>query len=125
MNVPGDLKYTESHEWVKVDGDVATIGITDHAQAELGDVVFVDLPQVGRKVSAGETIGSVESVKAVSDIYSPVSGEIVGTNGDLGSQSELVNSDPYGTGYMFKIKLSDASEVDGLMDASTYSSANN
>lgn len=118
MNVPSDLQYTKSHEWVRIDGDVATIGITDFAQSELGDVVYVDLPNVGRAVQAGETIGSVESVKTVSDIYSPVSGEVVETNAALGARSELVNSDPYHEGWMFKVRL--ANQPNGLMDADAY-----
>ena len=118
MNVPTDLKYTASHEWIRIDGDVATLGITDHAQSELGDIVYVDLPNVGRSVSAEETIGSVESVKTVSDIYSPIGGEVVETNAALGAQSELVNSDPYGAGWMLKIRFADL--PDGLLDAAAY-----
>ncbi len=121
MNVPQDLLYTASHEWVRVDGDTATIGITDHAQSELGDIVFVDLPHAGLAVSSGQGFGSVESVKTVSDIYSPLSGEVSEVNSALGAQSELVNSDPYGSGWLVKIKLKDASEVDGLLDAAAYS----
>ncbi|GAB4127982.1 MAG: glycine cleavage system protein GcvH [Fimbriimonadaceae bacterium] len=118
MNVPGDLKYTKSHEWVRIEGDIATIGITDHAQSELGDIVFVDLPNEGRQLGVEEVFGSVESVKAVSDIYSPVSGEVVEANGTLGAQSELVNSDPYGQGWLIKVKLS--GEPEGLLSASEY-----
>ncbi|MFN7403467.1 MAG: glycine cleavage system protein GcvH [Armatimonadota bacterium] len=118
MNVPGDLKYTKSHEWVRIEGDTATIGITDHAQSELGDIVFVDLPNEGRQLGAEEVFGSVESVKAVSDIYSPVSGEVVEANGSLGAQSELVNSDPYGQGWLIKVKLN--GEPEGLLSASEY-----
>lgn len=118
--VPNDLKYTKSHEWVRVEGDVATIGITDHAQSELGDVVYVDLPNVGRALGAEQTFGSVESVKTVSDVYAPVGGEVVEVNEALGAQSELVNTDPYGGGWMIKIKLSDAGQVGGLLDASEY-----
>lgn len=120
MNIPGDLKYTKSHEWVKLDGDVATVGITDHAQSELGDVVFVETPEAGRALSAGDSFGSVESVKAVSDIYAPVEGEVVESNEALGAQSELVNSDPYGEGWLIKIKVSDPSAVDSLMSAEQY-----
>ena len=119
-NIPADLKYASSHEWVRLEGDVATIGITDFAQSELGDVVYVDLPNVGRILAAGDTFGSVESVKTVSDVYAPVSGEVVEVNEALGSQSELINSDPYGKGYMLKIRVSDASQVDGLLDADGY-----
>ena len=118
-NIPADLKYTESHEWVRVEGDVATIGITDHAQSELGDVVYVDLPTVGKSLAIGETFGSVESVKTVSDLYAPVAGEVIEVNGELASASELVNSDPYGQGFMVKIRLS--GEVPGaLLDAAGY-----
>ena len=118
-NVPGELKYTPSHEWINVEGDVATIGITEHAQSELGDVVYVDLPTVGRVVAAGDVFGSVESVKTVSDLYAPVSGEIIEVNPALGSQSELVNNDPYGKGYMLKIRLSGEVPAD-LLDAAGY-----
>ncbi len=118
-NIPADLKYTESHEWVRVEGDVATIGITDHAQSELGDVVYVDLPTVGKTLAIGETFGSVESVKTVSDLYAPVAGEVIEVNGELASASELVNSDPYGQGFMIKIRLS--GDVPGtLLDAAGY-----
>ena len=118
-NIPADLKYTESHEWVRVEGDVATIGITDHAQSELGDVVYVDLPTVGKSLAIGETFGSVESVKTVSDLYAPVAGEVIEVNGELASASELVNSDPYGQGFMIKIRLS--GDVPGtLLDAAGY-----
>lgn len=118
MNVPGDLKYTKSHEWVRIEGDIATIGITDFAQSELGDIVYVDLPSVGRSVRAEESFGSVESVKTVSDLYAPVAGEVVETNPALGAQSELVNSDPYGNGWMVKIRLAEGAE--GLLDAEAY-----
>lgn len=119
-NVPAELKYTKTHEWVRLEGDVATIGITDYAQSELGDVVYVDLKNVGLQVAVGDSIGGVESVKTVSDIYAPVAGEVVETNEALGAQSELVNSDPYGKGYMVKIKVSDPSSVDSLLDADAY-----
>lgn len=121
MNVPTELKYTKSHEWVKVDGDIATIGITDHAQSELGDIVFLDLPNVGRTIKAGESVGSVESVKTVSDFYSPVSGDVTEVNTTLGSESELVNTEPYGSGWLVKVKLSDPSELDSLLDSAAYS----
>lgn len=120
MNVPSDLRYTDSHEWVRLEGDVATIGITDYAQSELGDVVFVELPAVGKKVSVGDIIGNVESVKTVSDVYAPIAGEIVAANGDLGSASELVNTDPYGKGFMVQIKVSDPAAVSALHDATAY-----
>lgn len=120
MNVPNDLKYTKSHEWVKLDGEIATIGITDYAQSELGDVVFVELPAGGRAVNAGESFGSVESVKTVSDMYAPISGEIIETNGDLGSNSDLINTDPYGKGWVIKMRIKDRGEADNLMDADAY-----
>ncbi|HWD40085.1 MAG TPA: glycine cleavage system protein GcvH [Fimbriimonas sp.] len=119
-NVPEDLKYTASHEWVRIEDGVATVGITEHAQAELGDVVYADLPNVGRVLQAEESFGSVESVKAVSDIYAPLAGEVVDANGALGAQPELLNSDPYGKGYLIKIKLSDPSAASGLLDAAGY-----
>lgn len=123
MNAPADLKYTKTHEWVRAEGDVATIGITDHAQSELGDIVFVDLPEVGRTLGQGDTFGTVESVKTVSDIYSPLAGEVVETNGSLGAQSELVNTDPYGGGWMVKIKLSDTSQLGALLSADAYTAS--
>ncbi len=119
--MPTDLKYTNSHEWVRLEGDVATIGITDHAQGELGDVVFVDLPQVGRALQTEESFGTVESVKTVSDLYAPVAGEVVETNGALGGQSELVNTDPYGGGWLVKIRVADAAAVEALMSPEQYS----
>ncbi len=125
MNVPSDLKYTKSHEWVRVDGDTATIGITDHAQSELGDIVFVEMPEVGRALQQGQTFGTVESVKTVSDLYAPISGEVVETNSTLGAQSELVNSDPYGGGWMIKVKVGSADEIGGLMSAEAYSASLN
>lgn len=120
MNVPSDLKYTNSHEWIRIENGTATLGITDHAQSELGDIVFIDLPNVGRAVKADETVASVESVKTVSDIYAPISGEVVEVNSSLGAQSELVNSDPYGSGWLMKIKMSDDSQAASLLDASSY-----
>lgn len=125
MNVPVDLKYTKSHEWVRLSGDTATIGITDHAQSELGDIVFVELPEVGRALSAGQTFGTVESVKTVSDLYSPVSGEVVETNRILGAQSELVNTDPYGGGWMVKVRVSNPGEAGSLLSADAYSASLN
>lgn len=118
MNVPSDLKYTKSHEWVRVDGDIATIGITEHAQAELGDIVFVELPSVGRALQGHESFGTVESVKTVSELYAPISGEVVETNPALASRPELVNSDPYGEGWMIKVRAS--AGLDGLLDAEAY-----
>lgn len=119
-NTPSELKYTKSHEWVLLEGDVATIGISDFAQSELGDVVYVDLPNVGRILAAGDTFGSVESVKTVSDVYAPIGGEVIEVNEALGAQSELINSDPYGKGYMIKIRVVDPSQVDTLLDAAGY-----
>jgi glycine cleavage system H protein len=119
-NVPSDLKYAKSHEWLRVAGGTATVGITDHAQHELTDVVFVELPAMGRKVKAGEACAVVESVKTASDIYSPVSGEVTEVNKGVVDEPSLVNMDPYGKGWFYKIKLSDAGEVNSLMDAAAY-----
>lgn len=123
MNIPKDLKYTKSHEWVRLEGDLATIGITDHAQSELGDVVYLDLPAIGRTLTTDETFGSVESVKTVSDLYAPVAGEVAEVNTVLEGQSELVNADPYGSGWLIKLKVADAAEVAGLLDAAGYTAA--
>ncbi|MCP1439768.1 glycine cleavage system H protein [Erwinia persicina] len=120
-NVPNELKYRESHEWVRKEEDgTYTVGITAHAQELLGDMVFVDLPEVGNTYSQGEDCAVAESVKAASDIYAPVSGEIVEVNGALASEPELVNSDPYSDGWLFRIKASDESELESLMDADAY-----
>ena len=118
--VPTDLRYTKDHEWVRVDGDTATIGVTDFAASQLGDVVFVDLPAAGKAVEQFATFGVVESVKAVSDLYAPVSGEVTEVNGELGGNPELVNSDPFGAGWMIKVKLGDAAQVGELLDAAGY-----
>ncbi len=120
MNVPADLKYSSDHEWVRVEGDTATIGITDYAQDALGDVVFVDVPSTGTDVAAGESFSEVESTKSVSDIYAPLSGEIVAVNDQLGDNPELVNSDPYGEGWLCRIKMSTPSEVESLLDDGAY-----
>lgn len=120
MNVPGNLKYTKEHEWVKIEGDTATVGITDFAQGELGDVVFVEIETQGETMDSGETLGTIEAVKTVSDIFMPVSGEITEVNEKLEEKPEIVNSDPYGEGWMVKIKMSDASEADNLMSADDY-----
>lgn len=120
MEFPKDLSYTKEHEWVKVENNVATIGITDYAQGELGDVVFVELPDVGASFKQMEAFGTIEAVKAVSELYSPVSGEIVEVNPKLEDEAALVNSDCYGDGWMIKIKLSDPSEVEALLDAAGY-----
>src|SRR3954452_472128 len=118
--VPADLKYANSHEWVRVSGDVATVGISDHAQHELTDVVFVEVPAVGRKVKAGEAVAVVESVKTASDVYSPVSGEVVESNKSVAEKPDLVNSDPYGQGWFYKIKLSNPGEANKLLSATDY-----
>ena len=118
MSVPEELQYTKSHEWVRTEGDTATIGITDHAQDELGDVVFVELPEVGTTFEAGGSFGTVESVKAVSDLYTPVGGEVVEVNEALNDQPEKINEDPYGEGWMVKLRVSD--EGSGLLSASDY-----
>ena len=119
-NVPSDLKYAKSHEWVRVSGGTATVGITDHAQHELTDIVFVELPVVGRTVKAGETCAVVESVKTASDIYSPVSGEIIEVNQPVADNPALVNTDPHGAGWFFKIKLSNVAELGSLLSPEDY-----
>jgi glycine cleavage system H protein len=118
--VPDNLRYTKDHEWIRVDGEVATVGITDHAQSELGDIVFVELPKPGTKLGQHDTFGSVESVKAVSDIYSPVSGEVGDVNTALADAPEKVNADPYGEGWIMKLRLTDPTQVDGLMTGAQY-----
>jgi glycine cleavage system H protein len=120
MNIPAELRYSSDHEWVRVEGATATIGITEYAQDALGDVVFVEMPQAGLAVAAGESFSEVESTKSVSDIYAPVTGSIAEVNADLESQPELLNSDPYGAGWICRIEISDPSELDGLMDAEAY-----
>jgi glycine cleavage system H protein len=120
MNVPADLKFAATHEWIRINGDIGTVGITDHAQAELTDIVFAEPPTVGAKVSAKEALAVVESVKAASDIYTPVSGEIVETNDALSDNPALINADPYGAGWIFKIKIADPSELDRLENAEAY-----
>lgn len=120
MTFPDDLRYTTSHEWVRLDGDIATVGITDHAQTELGDVVYLDLPAAGRTVAAGEGAAVIESVKAASDIYAPVAGEILESNAAAAANTGVVNSDPYGEGWLFKLKVADPITVSALLDAETY-----
>jgi glycine cleavage system H protein len=115
-------KFTKDHEWIRVEGDVGVIGITDHAQQQLGDVVFVEVPDVGRHVTAGEAVAVVESVKAASDVYTPVSGEVVEANGDLAANPALVNEDAEGNAWFFKLRLANASELDALMDKTAYES---
>lgn len=120
MNVPSNLKYTKDHEWVSVDGDIATVGITDFAQGELGDIVFVEIETVGETIDKEEIFGSIEAVKTVSDLFMPVTGEIIEMNDEIESSPELVNNDPYGNGWMIKVRISDASELDSLLDAAAY-----
>jgi glycine cleavage system H protein len=120
MNVPSDLRYNSSHEWVRLEGDIATVGISDHAQEELTDVVYVELPLVGREVDAGDPTAVVESVKAASDIYSPIGGEVVEVNLDVEADPALVNTDPYGRGWIFKLRVKNAADVEGLLDAAAY-----
>lgn len=120
MNFPEELKYTKDHEWVAVDGDVATIGVTEFAQSELGDIVFVEIETEGETLDQEEVFGTIEAVKTVSDLFMPVSGEIIEVNGDLEDAPESVNQSPYGDGWMVKIKMSDTSQLDSLMDAAAY-----
>jgi glycine cleavage system H protein len=117
---PEDRRYTKEHEWARLDGDIVVVGITDYAQGELGDVVFVELPEVGRQVTQGKTFGVVESVKAASDLYAPVSGEVVGVNTGLHDSPDLVNSAPFEAGWMIKVRPADETELDKLMDAAAY-----
>ena len=120
MAIPKDYKYTRTHEWVKVDGDIATIGITDFAQSELGDITYIELPAVGSTLNKSDSLGVIESVKAASDIYSPVSGEVVEDNQDVEGTPEMVNSSPFEDAWLVKLKLSDPSQVDELLDADAY-----
>lgn len=120
MNIPSDLRYSKTDEWVQVEGNIVTIGITDYAQSELGDIVYVELPEPGRVLQAEEMFGTVESVKAVADLYAPVAGEVVETNPAVTERYELLNEDPYGEGWLIKVRLADPSEVDGLLTAEQY-----
>lgn len=120
MNIPNDLRYSKTDEWVRVEGDIATIGITDYAQSELGDIVYVELPEPGRVLQAEEMFGTVESVKAVADLYAPIAGEVVEANSAVTQRSELLNEDPYGEGWLIKVQLADPSEVDKLLTAEQY-----
>jgi len=120
MQVPDDLKYTESHEWIRSDGEIGTVGITDFAQDSLGDIVFLELPEAGTSFQQGENIGVVESVKTVSDILTPVSGEIIATNSALETSPQAVNKDPYGSGWLFKIRLANNDEIASLLSSSDY-----
>jgi glycine cleavage system H protein len=118
--VPEDLFYSEEHEWLRLDDDVAIVGITDFAQDQLGDIVYVDLPEVGDTVELGAAVGELESTKSVSDIYSPVSGEVIARNSELEGSAELINTDPYGEGWLFKVRASDADATEGLLTAEAY-----
>ena len=120
MNFPENIRYTSEHEWIRVEGDEAYVGITDYAQSELGEIVFVNVPTLGETVGQGEVFGSIEAVKTVSDLNMPVSGEVLEINGALDAQPELVNNDPYGEGWIVKISVKDAAELDNLMDAAAY-----
>ena len=120
MNFPGDIRYTSEHEWIRVEGDEAFVGITDYAQSELGEIVFVDVPTLGETVGQGEVFGSIEAVKTVSDLKMPVTGEVLEINGALDAQPELVNNDPYGEGWIIRIAVKDPAELDNLMDAAAY-----
>jgi len=120
MSYPKDLKYTKDHEWIKIEGDTALIGITDFAQKELGDIVYVDITTVGEEVAEGEVFGSVEAVKTVSDLFMPVAGEILEVNEAIDAEPELVNADPYGNGWMIKIKITDMASLEALMDSEAY-----
>jgi len=122
MSLPADLKYTKDHEWVRIEGDTATVGITDFAQGELGDIVYVEVETLDETLAKDEVFGTVEAVKTVSDLFLPLSGEIVAFNEGLEDEPETVNSDPYGEGWMIKIKISDTSEVEDLLDADAYAS---
>jgi glycine cleavage system H protein len=120
MQVPEELRYTKDHEWVRVEGDIASVGITDYAQSQLGDIVYVELPQVGDKLTASAPFGTVEAVKAVSDIISPISGEVTEVNDDIASTPEKIKESPYGDGWLIKVKMSDAGEVEALLKAADY-----
>jgi glycine cleavage system H protein len=119
-NIPQDLKYTEDHEWVKVEGETATFGVTDYAQGELGDVVFLELPEAGEELEQGDAFGSIEAVKTVADLYAAVGGTVSEVNDEAADKPELVNEDPYGDGWLIKVTISDKTELDGLMDADAY-----
>lgn len=120
MNIPQDLKYSKDHEWVRVDGDIAVIGITDYAQSELGDIVMVEFPEPGAVFGAGDTVGTLEAVKTVSDVMTPVDGELIELNDALDDEPELINSDPYGKGWIVRIKVSTVADLDGLLSADEY-----
>lgn len=120
MNFPDNVKYTKEHEWLRIESDVAVIGITDYAQSELGDIVFIEFPEKGKTFSQNDSVGTIEAVKTVADLYAPISGEVVEVNEKLADEPELVNKDPYEQGWMIKMKISDPSEIDALMDSAAY-----
>jgi glycine cleavage system H protein len=122
MDFPKDIRYTKDHEWVRIDGDTGVVGITDYAQGELGDIVFVELPAAGKKVTRNQTMGTIEAVKAVSDLFAPLTGEVVEVNAELGKNSELVNTDPYGKGWMIRVRIADTAEISELLDDAAYRS---
>ena len=120
MNTPNDIKYTKEHEWVSLDGETATIGITDYAQSQLGDIVFVEFPDINSEINQNETFGVIEAVKTVADLFAPVSGEIIEVNSSLEDSPNFINSDPYGSGWIIKIKINDSNEYNGLMTSNVY-----
>ena len=120
MNIPNDIKYTKEHEWVSLDGETATIGITDNAQSQLGDIVFVEFPDINSEINQNETFGVIEAVKTVADLFAPVSGEIIETNSSLEDSPNFINSDPYGSGWIIKVKIKDSNEYNGLMSSDVY-----
>ena len=120
MDIPADLRYSKEHEWVRAEGDIGTVGVTDYAQDQLGDIVYLDLPAAGATVSQSDKIGEIESVKAVSDLYSPVTGEVVEVNQEAVDEPELINSEPYGRGWLFKVRLGNAGELDALLSSEAY-----
>ncbi len=120
MNIPTELRYTNKHEWIRADGDIGTIGITDYAQDQLGDIVYLDLPAVGASLAKNDKLGEIESVKAVSDLYAPISGEVLEVNQEAVDQPEAVNEEPYGKGWLMKVRLSDASELDAMLTSEAY-----
>ena len=120
MNTPNDIKYTKEHEWVSLDGETATIGITDYAQSQLGDIVFVEFPDINSEINRNETFGVIEAVKTVADLFAPVSGEIIEVNSSLEDSPNFINSDPYGSGWIIKIKINDSNEYNGLMSSDDY-----
>ena len=120
MNIPNDIKYTKEHEWVSLDGETATIGITDYAQSQLGDIVFVEFPDINSEINQNETFGVIEAVKTVADLFAPVSGEIIEVNSSLEDSPNFINSDPYGSGWIIKVKIKDSNEYNGLMSSDVY-----